>query len=212
MSDHSTQYFQYNRNEMIKFIPKDSRVTLEVGCGVGNFSNTLKGLGITVWGVEPDYDSFLVAGKKLDKVYHGSFEDVYNNLPLSAFDVIIFNDVLEHMVDPWKILEMSKKLLNQEGVIVASIPNFLYFHEFLNFILNKNFDYQKAGIFDKTHLRFFTKKSIVEMFKGLDYQLLSLEGIHPTDSKKFKLFNLLTLGYYHEMKFLQYGVQAKPLK
>lgn len=211
MSDKSNNYFQYSREEMLKFIPEGSKISLEVGCGTGNFSKNLKEIGIKVWGVEPDHESFLVAVDCLDTVFHGNFEEVYNELPPSKFDVIIFNDVLEHMVNPWEVLRMSKSLLSQEGVIVASIPNFLYFHDFSKFLFDKNFEYQQAGIFDKTHLRFFTKKSIIAMFNELDYKLVSIEGIHPTDSRKFKLFNFLTFGYYEEMKYLQYGIKAKPL-
>ena len=204
-------YFQYNRREMMKFIPKNSKFSLEIGCGVGNFSNALREMGLQTWGVEPDHQSFLIAKDLLNKTLHGSFEEIYDVLPVSYFDVIIFNDVLEHMVDPWRVLELSKTLLNEKGVIVASIPNFLYFHDFLSFVKNKNFEYKNAGIFDKTHLRFFTKRSIVKMFEELGYKINSIEGIHPTDSKKFSLLNLFSFGYFYEMKFLQYGIQAKPV-
>lgn len=207
-----SNYFQYSRKEMLKFLPNSAKTSLEIGCGVGNFSKNLQDSGLEAWGVEPDHRSFLVAKEKLHKVFEGTFEDILIDLPSSYFDVIIFNDVLEHLSNPWDILSSSKSLLNKGGVVVASIPNFIYFHDFIEFILSKDFKYKEAGIFDKTHLRFFTKKSIIDMFIQAGYKIELIDGIHPTDSKKFSLFNLCTLGFYKEMKYLQYGIQAKPIR
>ena len=81
-------------------------------------------------------------------------------LPDNNFDVVIFNDVLEHFENPWAVLENVKTKLNASGVVVASIPNVAYITNLVELILKKDWRYKpEGGILDKTHLRFFTKKS-----------------------------------------------------
>jgi len=205
----NAHYYKLNRSEMLAFVPAGTKSLLDVGCGEGHFATLVKEtFQCEAWGVEPVYEPFLEARKTLDKVYHGYFEP---SLKIDRkFDVISFNDVLEHMVDPWSTLRYCKELLNPGGVIVTSIPNILYFHDFMQMLLSRDWKYEEAGIFDKTHLRFFTKKSIQRMFDECGYEIVTQQGIRPTDSKKFYLFNLATFGYWAESQFLQYGIQAKP--
>src|SRR5690606_29924542 len=120
-----------------------------------------------------------------------------------------FNDVLEHMADPWHAMELANGLLSQNGSVVASIPNILYFPEFSRFLLKKDFRYTSGGTFDKTHLRFFTKKSIVEFLDDCGFVVEKMAGIHPYVSRTFSLFNICTFGYFNEMKYMQFGVRAK---
>ncbi|HEY5751323.1 MAG TPA: class I SAM-dependent methyltransferase [Chryseolinea sp.] len=205
----NAQYYKLNRSEMLAFIPPGITSLLDVGCGEGYFAALVKEtFHCEAWGVEPVYEASLEAQKKLDKVINGYFD---TSLKIERkFDVISFNDVLEHLVDPWSALHYCKELLNPGGVIVTSIPNILYFHDFMQMLLSRDWKYEEAGIFDKTHLRFFTKKSIERMFQECGYDMVTQQGIRPTDSKKFYLFNIATFGYWAESQFLQYGIQAKP--
>lgn len=202
-------YYKLSRSEMLHFLPPGLNSLLDVGCSEGGFGALVKQtFKCTVWGVEPAEAPALEARKKLDKVFNAFFDD---SLSIDRqFDAITFNDVLEHIQDPWSTLKKCRPLLSDNGCIVASIPNILYFHDFAGMLLAKDWKYEEAGIFDKTHLRFFTKKSIIRLFEDSGYQVTSIEGIRPTDSKKFTLFNLATFGYWKEARFLQFAVIAKP--
>lgn len=202
-------YYSHARASLLKFILSPPKKVLEVGCGAGNFGQLLKNkFGSEVWGVEPVLEPGTQAKEKLDKV----IIDFYSNdldLPTKYFDLITFNDVLEHMESPWDALEYSKKLIKPDGRIMASIPNFFYFYDFIPFVISKDWPFNPSGLFDKTHLRFFTKKSMIRLFEECGFTIEKIEGIGKVKSKKLWLLNLLTLGYCTDMYYMQYLLIAK---
>jgi 2-polyprenyl-3-methyl-5-hydroxy-6-metoxy-1,4-benzoquinol methylase len=209
-----SSYFEVARDEMLKYVPKESNTVLDVGCGRGNFGYLIKKeRNSKVWGVELDKASALVAEQKLDKVFCSAFD---SNLDLTkkSFDCIVLNDVLEHFTDPDSALLYCKELLRDEGVIIASIPNVRYFDNMWNLLVRKDWEYTTWGILDKTHLRFFTKKSIISTFENLGYQINLIEGINPIENctpahtRKFKLLNKLLLNQIEDMRYLQFAVVA----
>ena len=208
-------YYSFTRGEMIAFVPQTAKNILEVGCGIGLFSKTLhqqRPDTMTV-GVEPYSGAAEEARKNLHAFYPCLFDEttaatLKNDYP-QGFDAIVFNDVLEHLTDPWQALELCRGLLAPNGVVVASIPNILYFHAFFKMLLSKDWKYEDGGIFDKTHFRFFTRKSIERMFEESQFEISKIEGIHATDSKKMTLFNFFTFGKWKEMRYMQWAVQAK---
>lgn len=210
-------YYKHERIEMLKYIPKGVGSLLDVGCSNGTFGENVKrSIGCEVWGVEPDSVSAQAAAKKLDKVYNSFFdEDI--NLGTKKFDVITFNDVLEHIPNPQNILRFCGQILLPGGVIVASIPNIRFFDALYHIIIEKDFKYTGAGIFDKTHLRFFTQKSIVRMFEEAGYQVEEIEGINSIKTlnykgyKNFRILNTLLLGKIADMEFLQFALVAKKI-
>jgi len=122
------QYYSHTRKEMFGFVPKNSKSVLEFGCGEGLFGEALQqGLGCRVTGVEIDAGAFSVAKTRLFRVYHSSVEAFLEHHG-ENYDVICFNDVLEHLVDPWTELRRCRLLLNHHGCVVASIPNLRFLH------------------------------------------------------------------------------------
>jgi len=211
-------YFQKPRPEMLRYVPQQASVVLDVGCADGGFGQLLKAeRDIEVWGVEPTEKAALVAAQKLDKVIQGFFDSDIN-LPKNTFDCIIFNDVLEHLVDPYSALVYSKELLREGGVIVASIPNVRYFDNIWNLLVKKDWQYIDYGILDRTHLRFFTQKSILSTFETLGLSVRCIEGInpveqeHPGHSKKFNILNKILFNSIKDMRYLQFAVTAIPQK
>jgi 2-polyprenyl-3-methyl-5-hydroxy-6-metoxy-1,4-benzoquinol methylase len=207
-----SSYFEVARDEMLKYIPKESRVILDVGCGRGNFGYLLKKeRNIKVWGIELDEGSAAIAEQKLDKVICSAFNSNLN-LPKKSFDCIVLNDVLEHFSDPDSALLYCKELLRDKGFIIASIPNVRYFDNIWNLLVNKDWEYIDSGILDKTHLRFFTKKSIISTFENLGYKINLIEGINPieqhtpTKARKFKFLNRLLLNNIEDMRYLQFAI------
>jgi 2-polyprenyl-3-methyl-5-hydroxy-6-metoxy-1,4-benzoquinol methylase len=205
------KYYTLDRAEMIQFLPEKIDTLLDVGCGEGNFGLLVKKkYHCHVSGIEPVYEAFQSAQQKLDRAYNIFFDEKFETT--SRFNVITFNDVIEHISDPWMALRKCKTLLTKDGYVVASIPNILYFHDFINMLISRDWKYEEAGIFDKTHLRFFTKKSINRLFEECGFKIVKMQGIRPTDSKKFYLFNIATMGYWAESQFLQYAIVAKPIR
>ena len=206
-----SNYYSQTRSEIIKFIPPTSKTILDVGTGEGEFGYSLKKeLDVEVWGIELNQNAYNKAKIRLDKVFYGKFEDVYTQIPYNHFDVIVFNDVLEHMVDPFQVLECSKKLVREKGIVVASIPNVRFWGNLKGLLKNKDWKYMDGGILDITHLRFFTKKSMIRLFEDAGYLIHKIEGINPTKSKNLKIFNFLFCGNLSDAKYSQYVCVAKP--
>jgi 2-polyprenyl-3-methyl-5-hydroxy-6-metoxy-1,4-benzoquinol methylase len=95
------------------------------------------------------------------------------------FDCIVFNDVLEHMPDPWEVLRMTRHLLSPIGTVVASIPNVRYLPVSVRLLLNGDFSYADVGVMDRTHLRFFTMRTMHELFEASGYAVVAMRGINP---------------------------------
>jgi SAM-dependent methyltransferase len=217
----SSSYFNYERPEMLAIVPDYVRRVLDVGCGTGRFGRLVKQeRGAEVWGAEPVVEASNEARTCLDYVVAGEFGESLG-LPTKAFDAVVFNDVLEHMADPWAALEFTKQLLTERGVVVASIPSIRHFPTLWRLVVRKDWSYQDAGTLDRTHLRFFTRQTIAKMFLDTGYRITLLNGIRPfhsmdgdNDTNKlwryFKLLNLLTFGQISDMRFLQYAVRAEP--
>lgn len=204
-------YYAGTRPEMIDFIPKSAKRILEVGCGEAFFGSILKKkLNAEVWGVEINENCAAKAKENIDKVIIGDIVQLLDNLPDKYFDCVIFNDVLEHLINPYIVLFKIKNKLNLNGRVVCSIPNVRYFWTLVDLIVKKQWEYAEYGILDKTHLRFFTLKSIINMFNELGYEILKLEGINSIKSWKYTLINIIFLGHLSDTKYLEFACVAKP--
>jgi hypothetical protein len=117
---------------------------------------------------------------------------------------------LEHLTDPYTVLEKFKTKLTSKGVVVSSIPNIRFFRTFFDFVFRKNWDYTDNGIMDKTHYRFFTVKSIRKMYENLGYEIMRHEGINASRSIRPLLWNIMMLNSFWDIKFRQFATVARP--
>lgn len=210
LTEKPQDYFALERPEMIGFVPLTAKTILEFGCGEGNFGNALKlRNNAEVWGLEIEEDAAKIAQQKLHKVVVGDALLKLNDLPDNYFDAIIFNDVLEHLNDPYTVLEKLRSKLSPTGVVVASIPNIRFFRSFFDFVFRGNWEYTPNGIMDKTHIRFFTKKSIDGLFSKQGYTIVKKQGINKSKSLKPLITSVLTLGSWSDIAYLQFAVVAK---
>ncbi len=210
-SDKPVWYYTSDRSGMLKYIPKDLKTALEFGCGAGQFSALLKKeFGAETWAVEIDEQSAKTAAQKLDNVINSDAHKAIDELPDNYFDCIIFFDILEHLVNPYSLLSSIKSKLTSNGVIVTSIPNIRFYRYLVRFVLHGEWEYQDEGLMDKTHLRFFTRKSLLNMFDRLDFEIIEFEGIHPTHSRNLKILNFLTLNSFADTKYMHYVTVARP--
>ena len=219
-SEKTQEYYEYERPEMAELLPPRAHRVLDVGCGGGAFGRLLKvKFGCEVWGVESEAGAAETAVSRLDRVITGYFGEG-KGLPAGYFDCVYFNDVLEHIADPWSALRLTKQYLAPRGVVIASIPNMRHFPTLWKLIIRKQWRYTKAGILDRTHLRFFTHIAIEQLFTESGYAIDAVNGIRPFHGldededrlwRYFKVLNLIALGSLNDMRFLQYAVRTRPI-
>jgi 2-polyprenyl-3-methyl-5-hydroxy-6-metoxy-1,4-benzoquinol methylase len=215
METKQSRYYRNARPEMLDIIPADASVLLEVGCGEGAFGGNLKamryeaGTPVEVWGVEIDETAAGKAAAVLDRVLRGDVAVVLSDLPMGHFDCVVLNDVIEHVPDPEALLRSLRPLLKTGGCLVASIPNVRYFFNVVDLAVHGRWDYTEEGILDRTHLRFFTRSSMIRLLEDCGFKVESTVGINPTGSIRFHLVNLLTVGRWYDMKYLQFACLAR---
>jgi 2-polyprenyl-3-methyl-5-hydroxy-6-metoxy-1,4-benzoquinol methylase len=158
-----------NRNNshtlMVELVGGTKRV-LDVGCATGYLARALAERGCTVSGVEFDAEAAEEARPHLERLVIGDLEtmDMAEAFGDDRFDVIVFGDVLEHLRNPLPVLRGAKALLADRGSVVASIPNVAHGSVRLALLAGR-FDYQDLGLLDATHVRFFTRSSVEDLFR-----------------------------------------------
>ena len=205
-------YYQGSRPEMVALIDQPPRKVLELGCGDGSFRALLAD-DCEYWGIEPFSEAAALAQQSLDKVFACTYEAALVDLPDGYFDLVVCNDVIEHLVNHDYFFESIKGKMTSKGCIVGSVPNVRHLSNLLNLIGRKDWRYQDDGILDSTHLRFFTEKSLKRTFAQHGYQLEALEylkiikpRIHPP-SRLF--YNLLILLLGKDTRPLQFGFRVR---
>jgi len=208
----SSPYHDSPRPEMLAFVPQQALRVLDVGCHTGAFGAAVKKkCGGEVWGIEPNAETAQVATQVLDKVFNDIFTPALP-LPDRYFDAIVFNDVLEHMVDPWSALKLAASKLRPDGCVLVSLPNLRHIDNLVHILRERDFNYEPAGIRDKTHLRFFTRKSLPRLFDGSG---LVIEQIHGINEECFlslprRIAYFLFKSYLEDTRHIQFAVIAKP--
>ena len=200
------KYFSNARNDLIRYIPKkNDQKILEIGAGTcdtllslkkNNCSNFV--VGVDIISIENSNQS----SPLIDDFILGNIEDVdlqYNDF----FDVIILGDIIEHLVNPWETLKKISKYLKSGGIIVSSIPNFLYYKNLKKIIIEADFKYEDHGILDRTHLRFFCKKNIVKQFENNQFEIsLITSNFDFEKGKKYQVCRILK--FLHKFFVTQY--------
>lgn len=174
------EYFRQERRDVEALIPANALKILDVGCGEGLLGQRLLDKGAReVVGIEIAPEVSKRAGKNLTQVLHGNIEEMELAFDKGYFDCMIFADVLEHLKDPLLTLKKLRQNLSDSGVVVASIPNVGYLG-ILNMLAQGHWSYQDHGILDRTHLRFFTRKEILTLFKDAGFEITAMsDNINP---------------------------------
>jgi SAM-dependent methyltransferase len=137
---------------------------LEVGCAGGAMGRLLRSRGHHVTGIELVSEMAERARRWLDRVETADVEIDGFPFPPESFDVLVFADVLEHLIDPWRVLREAVAVLVDGGMVIASIPNVQNL-DVLRRLLRGRWDYRERGILDRGHLRFFTLRTIRDLFE-----------------------------------------------
>lgn len=204
------RYFHHQRRELVELVPPGMETILELGCGAGNTGLLLKELfpSVKVVGIEINRAVAQQAGKLLDGVLVGDVEEIVSSLPDGAYDCVLAGDILEHLRDPWRVLQELARKLRGPGYVIASLPNIRYWQVSLGLVFGGEWAYSDAGILDRTHLRFFTKKGMLRLFHQLGYQP---ELIRPVRLRKLRtrIFNRITFGIFEELFAIQYLIRVR---
>ena len=173
-------YHDLVRGEILELIPSGVKTVLDLGCGTGALGKALKQRQLcTVHGIELSKDAAKIAEKNLDVVFCNNLNRFDPVFLKQKYDTLVFADILEHLISPWRILRKFMSVLADDGTVIASLPNVAHPHVIAN--LKKGlFRYEPAGILDITHLRFFTKTSIFQLFYMAGLKVVSIRA-YPSD-------------------------------
>lgn len=183
----SSSYYQNQRPEIYGMVPEFADKILEIGCAAGGFRLNFSE-HVEYWGVEPVREAADQARQKNIKALCGTYDEVCNQIPDAYFDVVVCNDVIEHVADPEAFLFSLKNKLAPNGVLVGSIPNVRFWGNLINLLVRRDWQYEESGVLDRTHLRFFTAKSFRRLMHDVGYELERMAGI---ESKRMKILKVL---------------------
>ncbi|MGH3851995.1 MAG: class I SAM-dependent methyltransferase [Pseudonocardiaceae bacterium] len=172
--------YESARPDVQNLVPLGARQILELGCSSGRLGAALKTRQkATITGVELDELYAKDAASRIDHVICASAEDfVAGAAPHgTSFDCLIAADVLEHLVDPWDVLAKAVTMLAPDATVIISLPNVLYWPEFRRLLTERRWPRDDAGIFDRTHLRWFTRGDAIEL---VEHAGLSLVRVVPS--------------------------------
>lgn len=186
------EYFEHTRKDIAPLLPASALNALEIGCGTGS---TLAWLKI----VYPNLRTVGIEGNGTlrdqlkNNVDDALIADLDLGIPkLGSFDLILALDVLEHLKDPERALGDLRKMLTPDGALIVSLPNVAHWPIGMKLAMLGRFDYEDAGVMDRTHLHFFTDSSARQM---IDRAGLAVHASLPIiNGRKDKLANMATLG------------------
>jgi SAM-dependent methyltransferase len=169
------------RADIVDMIPASANQILDVGCSNGAIGRALKAMATSrsVCGIEYDAEFARQAASDLDYVVHGDLNILDWDAAFGErrFDCMIFADVLEHLVSPQQCLQQAKRFLLPGGIIVVSLPNIRHLSALNAIFLHGNFPQRDRGIFDRTHLRWFTMRDGKDMLATCGFKVLETSQV-----------------------------------
>ena len=205
-------YFDHARREIEPLLPPHAAQVLEVGCGSGATLQWLKQSGRCghTTGIEVQPQAAALAQGRVDSLHVGDAEQLVRQTfaPVS-FDLVLCLDVLEHLVDPWGLVLQAQRLLKPGGLLVASIPNVRHARVVLPLLLHGRWQYEDAGQLDRTHLRFFTRETALQLMQVPGLQLHQWQRRMPPAASRSGVLNALTLGVFKDFLAMSYLIASK---
>lgn len=169
-------YHEHARPDVAALVPMDARRILDIGCGAGALGAALKQRQeCAVVGIEQDADACGRARSVLDGALCADAEGLWDHPVDGRFDCIIMADVLEHLRDPWAMLDRVRERLAPGGCLIVSVPN-LRNRQVVAALLAGEFAPAAAGIMDRTHLHWFTRRKLQRMLWRRGYFVEALKA------------------------------------
>jgi 2-polyprenyl-3-methyl-5-hydroxy-6-metoxy-1,4-benzoquinol methylase len=204
-------YFGHVRREIAPALPDRCGRVLEVGCGAGATLEWLRQRPGTTHttGIEIFEDAATLARSNADEIYCLDIEHSVLPNSVSMFDTILCLDVLEHMVNPWETMHRLVTLhLKPGGTIIITLPNIRHHTVVLPLLLKGQWQYEEAGIMDRTHLRFFSRHSALALLTHTDLEPAQCTALSFAGNRLKKAMNQATLRIFEGLITPQYLLSA----
>ena len=203
-------YHDLVRRDVFPLLPEHVGAVLDFGGGVGATSAELRASGRAERAVLFDQ----VAGNALPAVDTVEALDLNDGAAVEAalaktgpFDTILALDILEHLVDPWATVALLDKALRPGGSLIVSVPNINNLIVVVPLVFRGRFEYQDAGVLDRTHLRWFTRKSAIELAtcSGMKLEATSANF----SGRRNRYANNVTLGLFERFFASQFKMRVR---
>lgn len=182
-------YYGRVNQDLLRLIPADAHTVLEVGCGAGALGAAWKREHpqMRYYGIEAMEQPAEQAQQVLDHVVCADVEAVVDGFEdLLPVDCLIYGDVLEHLRDPWSCLQRHSEWLRDGGTVLACIPNVQHWSA-LWLLLQGEWPLLEEGLFDRSHLRWFTRAGVIRLMRGagLELQMIQPRIFQPEQALAF---------------------------
>jgi SAM-dependent methyltransferase len=170
-SQKPSSYFDGARVSFVDALPENPQGRLlEIGAGSGATSAYALEKRKCGWccGVELCVGPAEEATRKLNQVIVGDIERIKLDFPKEHFDALLMSEVLEHLVDPWAVLRRLHPLLKPGAIVLAGSPNVCH-HAVIRSLFRGQWRYEDRGVFDMTHLRWFSPSTYRQMFENCGF-------------------------------------------
>lgn len=164
------------QQEIIQLVG-EGKTVLEIGSSTGYMTGIFLQNKCRIDVVEKDKKALDKLPKSVRKILNYSIEEERINKLLSRdYDFIILADVLEHLVDPGRALEMLLSIAGNSTKLLISMPNIACWPMRKQLFLDGDFEYQESGILDKTHLHFYTINTLPKFLKETGWKVDNIIG------------------------------------
>lgn len=203
-------YFSGARVDFVSLLPSDpNAAVLEVGCGTGatGLLALKSGRAGRYVGVELVEDAAEQARTVLDDVIVGDVETMDLDFQPASFDVLILSEVLEHLREPKDVLRKLHRYVRPGGLVLASSPNISHWRVIAK-LIGGHFPQADRGVFDRTHLRWFTPETFVNLFDEAGFPVVWAGPVTPFSSRT-RLISRVTSGRFDHLFMTQICVAAR---
>ncbi|MDQ1730122.1 MAG: hypothetical protein QOK10_281 [Pseudonocardiales bacterium] len=153
--------------QMLESLPRSK--ILDLGCSGGLFAERARAAGHVVTGV--DYLELPGVRERTDRFFVADLEQGLPSEIGGRYDVVVAGDIIEHLSRPAEILAQIREVLRPGGQVLLSVPNFGHWYPRIR-VLTGSFGYDRRGILDNTHLRFFTRSTLRRTVKAAAFDIL----------------------------------------
>jgi SAM-dependent methyltransferase len=201
-----SDYYSVARSDLVPQLPAPLGNVLDVGCGTGASAELLRARGPErLIGIEINPEAAAAARGSYDEVLVGPAEEVLPRLN-ERFDTVLCYDVLEHMVDPWRVLAEIARVSSPGARLHVSVPNARHVSLLLDLAVRGTFNYQPWGHRDDTHLRWFTPRDLETAIRQAGFEVKVRS--HPEISAARRFLGTVTGGRSTEFLVWQWQVLA----
>jgi 2-polyprenyl-3-methyl-5-hydroxy-6-metoxy-1,4-benzoquinol methylase len=205
----ATAYFSNARADFVRLLPRDPTARiLEIGCGTGATGALAmaRGRAGEYVGVELMEGAAAQAQEVLTEVRVGDVERMEFEWQPAQFDALIMSEVLEHLVEPGALLKRLSRFVRPGGMVLASSPNISHWRV-VGELLKGRFDLADQGVFDRTHLRWFTPVTFAGLFEQAGFRVDHVGPVCPF-SPRVEAISRWTSGRLDHLFMTQISLQA----